>query len=106
YNTNGSLDDSFGNGGIVTTSIGSFARLHAVAIQSDGKIVAAGDAMIPNFALFTQVFTVARYNTDGSLDTSFDEDGVSQAVGLSPQTAVAFSVALQDNEKIVLAGTC
>jgi uncharacterized delta-60 repeat protein len=107
YNANGSLDDSFGNAGIVITSVGSFARLHAVAIQFDGKIVAAGDAMIPDFAFFTQVFTVARYNTDGSLDTTFDGDGVSQAaVELSPQASVPWSLALQDDQKIVLAGTC
>ena len=107
YNPNGSLDDTFGNGGIVTTSVTSFARLHDVAIQSDGKIVAAGDAMIPDFAFITNVFTVARYNIDGSLDTTFDGDGVSQAVvGVSPQTAVPWGLALQDDQKIVLAGTC
>ena len=107
YNTNGSLDDSFGNGGIVITSVDSFARLHAVAIQSDGKIVAAGDAMIIRLGFFTQVFAVARYNTDGSLDTTFDGDGVSlTAAGLSPHAAVAWSLALQDDQKIVLAGGC
>jgi uncharacterized delta-60 repeat protein len=107
YNPNGSLDGAFGNGGIVTTSVTTFARLHDVAIQPDGKIVAAGDAFIPDFAFFTNVFTVARYNPDGSLDTTFDGDGVSQAVvGVSPQTAVAWGLALQNDQKIVLAGTC
>ena len=107
YNPNGSLDDSFGNGGIVITSVGSFARLHAVAIQSNGKIVAAGDAMIVHLGFFTQVFTVVRYNTDGSLDTTFDGDGVSEtAVELSPPASVPFGLALQNDQKIVLAGTC
>lgn len=107
YNTNGSLDDSFGNGGIVITSVSDFGRLHAVAIQSDGKIVAAGDAMIVHLGFFTHVFTVVRYNTDGSLDPTFDGDGVSQAaVELSQPANVPWSLALQSDQKIVLAGTC
>lgn len=107
YNSNGSLDDSFGNGGIVITSVSSFARLHAVAIQADGKIVAAGDAIIIRFGFFTNIFTVARYNTDGSLDTTLDGDGVSQAAAeLSLPANVPWSLALQEDQKIVLAGTC
>lgn len=107
YNTNGTLDDSFGNGGSVITSLGNFALLNSVAIQSNGKIVAAGPGTIVHLGFFTQIFTVIRYNADGSFDTSFDGDGVSlAAVELSPQAAAPLSLALQDDEKIVLAGGC
>ena len=79
YNTDGSLDTSFDSDGKVTTAIGSgndYAR--SVAIQSDGKIVAAGYSY--NGSNYD--FALVRYNTDGSLDTSFDSDGkVTTAIG-------------------------
>lgn len=97
--TPGSLDMSFGNGGKAITSIGGqfdFAR--AVAIQSDGKIVVAGSA-----AFGADDFALARYNTDGSLDTSFDGDGkVTIAFGVT--TDVANAVALQADGKIIAVG--
>ena len=65
----GDLDTSFGTGGKVVTSILSqddFA--HSVAIQSDGKIVVAGETKNGTF----DEFALARYNSDGTLDTSFD----------------------------------
>jgi uncharacterized delta-60 repeat protein len=72
YNTDGSLDTTFDSDGKVTTAIGSSDDLaYSVAIQADGKIVAAGlshNGSYPKFA-------VVRYNTDGSLDTTFDSDG-------------------------------
>jgi uncharacterized delta-60 repeat protein len=52
YKPDGSLDASFGSGGQVTTPVNGFSEAHAVAIQSDGKIVVAGD---------TNGFGVARY---------------------------------------------
>src|SRR5206468_1942992 len=70
YNADGTLDATFGGNGKVTTSFSSFigGGASSVAIQGDGKIVAAGATGDGNFAL-------ARYNTDGSLDASFDGDG-------------------------------
>ncbi len=72
----GSLDTCFGTGGRVTTDITGdrdFAR--ALAIQPDGKIVVAGVAGY-NVAIPNADFAVVRYNTDGSLDTTFDADGI------------------------------
>jgi uncharacterized delta-60 repeat protein len=71
YNPDGSLDTSFGAGGLVTTDFpgASFAEAHALAVQSDGKIVAAGSAGAAAFA-------VARYNPDGSLDPRFGAGGL------------------------------
>ena len=63
YNTDGTLDTSFGSGGKVTTPIGSGHDLgYSVAIQMDGKIVAAGYGTGSNID-----FALVRYNTNGSL---------------------------------------
>src|SRR4029453_13241345 len=70
--TDGTLDASFGIGGIVTTDFGgTSAAARAVAVQPDGKIVAAGLAAI-NGVLD---FALARYNPDGTLDASFGTGG-------------------------------
>ena len=72
YNTDGSLDTNFDSDGKVTTAIGSGNDYAwSVTIQSDGKIVAAGDSNNGS----NNDFALVRYNTDGSLDTSFDSDG-------------------------------
>jgi uncharacterized delta-60 repeat protein len=99
YNTNGTLDTSFDSDGKVTTDIGSGDIAQSVAIQTDGKIVAAGFSNnVSNVD-----FTLVRYNTNGTLDTTFDSDGkVTTAIGSG--TDVAYSVALQSDGKIVVAG--
>jgi uncharacterized delta-60 repeat protein len=70
-NPNGSFDSSFDSDGIVTTNIEAEDRLAQIKIQSDGKIVAAGNA-VSGIAKST----VVRYNPNGSLDTSFSGDGI------------------------------
>src|SRR5271163_2250377 len=71
----GSLDPTFGNGaGFVTTSLADGNSAAAVLIQPDGKILAAGgESGGPGN------FFVARYNSDGSLDTSFGASGAANA---------------------------
>src|SRR6185436_6743364 len=75
----GSLDSDFngdGNGdGMVTTVFGGDGDVaFGVALQADGKIVVAGNAQ--HFDVVnTSAFALARYNTDGSLDSDFDADG-------------------------------
>jgi uncharacterized delta-60 repeat protein len=99
FNTDGSLDTSFDSDGKVTTPVIDFDQAHAVAIQADGKIVAAGRTYNGS----NNDFAVVRYNTDGSLDTSFDSDGkVTTPVLSSDEWANA--VAIQANGKIVVAG--
>lgn len=92
----GDLDSTFGGDGKVTTSFTDPAGANAVAIQSDGEIVAGGTA--------GGGFGLARYNTDGSLDTTFDTDGmVTTAItGLGDEVR---GVAIQTDGKIVVAGT-
>lgn len=69
----GSLDPSFDNDGIVTTPIGIHAdKAFAITTQADGKIVVAGEADNGS-QLF---FALTRYNSNGSLDVSFDNNGI------------------------------
>ena len=102
YLDDGSLDTGFDTDGIVTTTIGvGQATANAMALQSDGKIVLAGQTDIGGGALD---FAVARFNEDGSLDTSFGSGGkVTTALVTSVQD-YAFAVAVQPDGKIVVAG--
>ena len=96
----GDLETSFDSDGKVTTDIGgSDDRARSVAIQSDGKIVAAGYSNNGS----NDDFALVRYNTNGTLDTTFDSDGkVTTAIG--SDNDFAYSVALQSDGKIVVAG--
>jgi uncharacterized delta-60 repeat protein len=102
YNTDGTLDTSFGGTGKVVTPIGSsHDGANSVAIQADGKIVAAGNSS--NNSTDSD-FAVVRYNTDGTLDTSFGGTGkVVTPIGSSSFDSAA-SVAIQADGKIVAAG--
>jgi uncharacterized delta-60 repeat protein len=98
YNVNGSPDPTFDGDGIVTTAVNGEAN--ALAIQSDGKIVVAGFSRVgiySNFAVF-------RYNSNGSLDTSFDGDGMA-VIPIGGNTDVINAVSIQPNGKIVVAGS-
>ena len=98
YLANGALDTSFNGTGTVTSAIGSSASL---ALQPDGKIVAAG----PCFNGVNNDFCLARYLANGALDNSFNTTGVViTPVGSSDDNASA--VALQPDGKIVVAGSC
>ena len=72
YNADGSLDVSFNGTGIVITPVGSADFGQALAIQDDGKIVVAGRSFEGSMV----DFAVARYNNDGSLDTSLNGSGI------------------------------
>ncbi len=72
FNANGSLDTTFSSDGVTTTDFGASDFIWSVALQSNGKIVAGGDT--GDFSTIDD-FAIARYNTDGSLDTSFSSDG-------------------------------
>ncbi len=94
-----STDYSFGVYGQAVTNAGPFAQARGVVIQPDGKIIAVGTGETNN----SLDFIVARYNTDGSLDTTFQSTGkVSTDFGGLDDEAQ--SVALQGDGKIVVAG--
>ena len=102
YQTNGTLDPTFGvNGnGKVTTPIGANSGVTSVAIQSDGMIVVAGNGRIAN----NTGFALARYQTNGTLDTTFGSSGNGKVHTLIGQYAEASSVAIQSDGMIVAAG--
>ena len=101
YNTDGSLDTSFGTGGKVVTSFMSQDDIvRSVAIQSDGKIVVAGETKNGTF----DEFALARYNADGTLDTSFGNAGGKVITNSNNNGDHAYSVAIQSDGKILLAG--
>src|SRR4029450_2106701 len=107
YNPDGSLDTSFGTGGIVTTIFpgdGSYA--FALALQPDGKIIAAGTDFVdfnPGDMSDTD-FALARYNPDGSLDTTFGNGGTVTTDFFGTEDDV-FSVLIQPDGKIVAVGS-
>lgn len=94
----GDLDTTFGLNGKVTTLIGSESSAISMALQSDGKIVVAGDSYTGN----DFDFAVARYNTNGTLDTSFSSDG--KATTDFGGDDYGSSVAIQSDGKIVVSG--
>jgi uncharacterized delta-60 repeat protein len=72
YNTDGSLDRSFGHGGKVTTSLGRLTSGSSLVRQPDGRLVIAGTSG-SNDA--NNKVAVVRFNSNGSLDTSFGQGG-------------------------------
>ncbi len=100
YLPDGTLDTSFSSDGVVVSQIGR-CQAYSVAIQADGKIVAAGIASTA--ALNSGEFAIARYNPNGTLDASFGTAGVVKAP-LSASDDTAYAVAVQPNGKIVAAG--
>jgi uncharacterized delta-60 repeat protein len=100
YNPNGTLDASFGTGGKVTTSIGpGNDSISGIGVQADGKIVVGGTT----FNGTSEDFAVARYNANGSLDTTFGSGGkVTTSLGAFNDRAN--DLALQPDGKIVVVG--
>ncbi|MCG3155068.1 MAG: hypothetical protein DKINENOH_01670 [bacterium] len=101
YNPDGSLDAGFGNGGKVFTTIQDDALIYAIALQADGKIVAAGYTSTVSYAVD---FAVARYNSDGSLDASFGTSGI-VITDFSMSHDTGYDVALQADGKIIVTGS-
>jgi uncharacterized delta-60 repeat protein len=103
-NSDGSFDPSFGSGGMVITDIapGDVENAMRVAIQPDGKIVAAGYSQHVGGTSSTFQQFVARYTPNGTLDGSFGNAGVvKRVVG---DTTITSSLALQSDGKIVTGG--
>ncbi|MEL0587155.1 MAG: tandem-95 repeat protein [Candidatus Thiodiazotropha sp. (ex. Lucinoma kazani)] len=102
YNTNGTLDTGFGGGdGIVTTDVGSgFDQGRSVTVQADGKILVGGYADIG----IAKDFALTRYNTDGTLDTSFGGGDGIVTTTVGPAADYGQSVTVQADGKILVAG--
>ncbi len=104
YNADGSLDTTFDGNGIVSTNVGSGEdeQVRAMALQPDGKIILAGFYVYPVSG--HERLALVRYNSDGSLDTTFDGDGIVTTNVVSGENEGAYGIALQEDGKIVVVG--
>lgn len=106
YNTDGTLDASFGTGGkamMPAPVAGSLALVHAAALQTDGKIVLAGECGSGG----SNRVCAARFNTDGTADTGFAGSGalVINTGGVANE-GTAEAIAVQSDGGILLGGDC
>ena len=101
YNSNGTLDGSFGTAGVTKTAIGSGeAFSFSIGLLSDGRIVLGG------YSATTQDhdFTVACYNSNGTLDQTFGTGGIAATDFSGGTDDIAYALAVQRDNKIVLGG--
>lgn len=98
YNTDGTLDETFGEAGKVITDLGGSDQINSMLLQADGKILVAGRSVNTNY-----YFALARYNTDGILDNTFGTNGT-VITDVTTGSDVASSVGITPNQKILVAG--
>jgi uncharacterized delta-60 repeat protein len=99
-NENGSLDTTLNGSGMVVSAIGSGNSTGGdVAVQPDGKIVVVGDAVGPS----NVDFLIARYNVDGTFDTTFRNTG-KVLTDFGSGDDFAYEVSLQADGKILVVG--
>lgn len=105
YNANGSLDTTFGHAGIVTTDFNGhhdyIDSINTVAIQEDGKILAVGQSYNPSTK---KDFAIARYNANGSLDTTFGTNG-KVTTDIAGDDDKASGLTIQKDKKIIVVGS-
>ncbi len=102
YNSNGTLDTTFNSTGWLTYNVSGESEEYAgdIALQSDGKIVVAGHTT-PSFGAPSNIL-VMRYNANGTLDTTFDGDGV---LVITPAAGGgAFQVIVLSDGKLLITG--
>lgn len=106
YTANGSVDSTFGEAGATTTSFSPDATPFALAIQSNGDILAAGTAGQPVANQFpTQAdFALARYTISGASDSTFGSGG-KVATALGTNQAAIYALAIQKDGKVVAVGS-
>ena len=106
YNTDGSLDASFDGDGIATTKVGLWPTAWSVAIQPDNKIIVGGFTWWGDGTFANDHFALARYNPDGSLDTTFNGDGkvITRICDHTFCNDDLQSIALQPDGKIIAVG--
>ncbi len=99
-NTNGTLDTSFGNGGIAASNfqIADGAIVFGIAIQPNGQIVAAAEGG------FLDEGSVGRFNADGSIDTTFGNQGFATSNSINSAPGATNAMALQPNGSILVTG--
>jgi uncharacterized delta-60 repeat protein len=102
YDANGTLDASFGVGGVASASMGALlVSVRGMALQPDGRVVVAGAA--GNLVDFVGHFVIARFLANGALDPDFGSGGI-VSKSFDPKFDAASAVAVQPNGKIVAVG--
>ena len=105
FNTDGSTDFGFGTGGKqITDFFGAGAKANGVVLQPDGKFVVAGTASDTATRPVATDIAVARYNSDGSLDSSFGSGGETAIPFLDSASEQGNALALAADGKIIVAG--
>ncbi len=100
--TNGTPDDTFGENGLVLTNLNIGAAVaNALIIQPDGKILLAGQAL--RDATFHWEIAIVRYHDDGSLDVSWDEDGI-VLTAIPNKDATISTIQIQPDQRILVGG--
>lgn len=106
-NSNGTLDNTFGTGGIVTTPAAE-SYVDGMVIQQDGKIVTTTFGNAPSTPPGPNTLNVVRHNADGTLDTTFGTGGVVQitfnAGGSSDWPNLGHNIVVQNDGRIVVSG--
>jgi uncharacterized delta-60 repeat protein len=100
YKADGTLDTTFGTGGFVLYDRGGNDRGLGLALQPDGKIVAAGYTYTGNY----RDVLVLRYNTNGTLDSTFGAGGAAIYSSAGSATDIGFGVAVQADGGIIVVG--
>ena len=98
YNSDGSLDNTFGVNGIVTSSSTSEELLRNLAIQIDGKIIAATSIVLSD----KHFIKIRRFNSNGSLDNTFGVNGI--VTDFNNPSSFCRNITIQSDGKIVIAG--
>jgi uncharacterized delta-60 repeat protein len=105
YNADGTTDLSFGvNGKVITTIQPGFNNAKNIAVQSDGKILVVGHSR-PLELIFNNTpyeFNVIRYNNNGTLDTTFDNDGIAKTNFESTNDECTILLAQPDGKHIAI----
>jgi uncharacterized delta-60 repeat protein len=106
YDTDGSLDTSFSGDGVLTTDFAGWGDVaYALALQGDGRIIAAGNAIQHDESIYdTRFFALARYQADGTADPSFSGDGIAITDISGSYNTHAYAIALQQDGRMVLGG--
>jgi len=115
YNVDGSLDNTFGTGGEVTTFFGSGGsngnvydddEEYDMVLQPDGKIIMVGNSILGTDTIntYNSAIALARYDTDGLLDTSFGEGGKVRTKIPKYDYFLGYGVAIQSDGKVLVSG--
>lgn len=104
YNEDGSLDASFGTDGVVRTPVDRLEGKPAAALMPNGQIVVgqSGNRLVP-YISYEMEFALIRYNRDGSLDTSFGEEG-QMRTDFGDRADVVTALAVRPNGEIIAGG--